>query len=618
MQQPPPIHVIVLIIVGVLAYAVMIHFVDRSLTGPRSVLFRYLAFATTAALFLFGVGKLYTDSDRAAGVVKIGIAMTAAGGLLYEQHRAGMRRPVSERWKRFVGITLGIVSIVAYFHAFKPGYYKYYHRHDVYHYYLGAKYFPEIGYDDLYKCTVIAQDQLGTIEIDEGSRHTKLDLTKEVRRPDRKIRNLGADNLLMPAATFLEHPEECTSHFSPERWTAFKDDIRFFRTVSDRDFFEKMQSDHGYNPPPVWMLAGRFFADMYPAGQQILGFVWLQWLAMLDNVLLAGMFAALWWAFGWRVFAIGAVFWGCNAPGDDYFVQGAFLRQDWLFFFVLAACLARKRWFALSAASLVYAGLLRIFPGLPVIAWLVVAGAYLFRKKRMAPHHKRMLLGGVLAAAVLIPASIKVCGADSYKHFYEHTLQVHDRTPLTNHMGLRPIIAQGFKERAMYTKSDRLADPFEVWKRLRNERYDKYKPIAWAIMALSLAFFAWVVGQQSAGKGSNRGPRVSSMWIALCLGQIFIILLSQLTSYYYAFLVITAPLTRVKRQIEVPYLGLAALTQIIWMAFGWFDDKSVLCTVLILAFCYWLVSLFAPKDTLSRIQAMLGRRQPPQPAEPGA
>ena len=596
MQQPPPIPVIIAIIVGVLVYAVSVYLIDRSLSGTRLVVFRYLAFAVTAALFFLGVGKLYTDNDRATGVVKIGIALTATGCLFYEQHRVGMRRPIAERWKRFVGITLGLASIVAYYHGFKFNYPSYYHRHDQYHYYLGAKYFPELGYDDLYKCTVIAQDELGTIRDVNGP----VDVTKENRRADRKIRHLGADNLLKPAAQFLEHPEECKGHFSTERWAAFRDDIKFFRSVSDRDFWERMQTDHGYNPPPVWMLAGSFFANLFPAGHTMFGFVWLQWLAQLDNVLIAAMFAAVWWAFGWRVFAIAAVFWGCNAPGDDYFVQAAFLRQDWLLFFVLAACLARKRWFVLAGASLVYAALLRIFPGLAVIGWLVVAGAYVVKHKRMAKSHQKMLLGGVLAAALLVPASINLCKAEAYPNFFRHTLQVHNETPLTNHMGLRTLIAHSpFSGRAMYVKDDKLADPFEVWKRLRNERYYRYRPVAYAIIALSLAFFVWVV------------RRVKSTWIALALGQIFIILLSQLTSYYYAFMVITAPLTRARRQIELPLIALAALTQLVWQAFGWFDDKSALVTLIILLFCYWLVSLFAEKEKMdafyARVKALSSR-----------
>ena len=44
---------------------------------------------------------------------------------------------------------------------------------------------------------------------------------------------------------------------------------------------------------------------------------------------------------------------------------------------------------------MVYAGLLRVFPGLAVIGWLTVAGAYLVRHKRMAKSHQQMLVGGV-------------------------------------------------------------------------------------------------------------------------------------------------------------------------------------------------------------------------------
>jgi hypothetical protein len=124
---------------------------------------------------------------------------------------------------------------------------------------------------------------------------------------------------------------------------------------------------------------------------------------------------------------------------------------------------------------------------------------------------------------------------------------------------------------------------------MRNERWDGYKGVAYAIIALSLAFFAWVV------------RRVKSMWIALCLGQIFIILMSQLLSYYYAFMVITAPLTKAKRQLEVPYLGLAVLSQLIWGAFGNFDDKSAAVTLVTLVFCYGLVCAFAKQGSIAKL-----------------
>ena len=77
-----------------------------------------------------------------------------------------------------------------------------------------------------------------------------------------------------------------------------------------------------------------------------------------------------------------------------------------------------------------------------------------------------MLVGGVLAAALLDrrPAS-RASARTRYKAFYQHTLEVHDRTPLTNHMGLRVLIAHkwgpGQKSgRMKYTKDDKLVDPF--------------------------------------------------------------------------------------------------------------------------------------------------------------
>lgn len=557
-------------------------------------------------VFFVGVQRYIADVERASDVAKAAIAMIAAVCVFYEAHRAGMRRPVAERWKKFVGVTLGIAAIACYFNGFQPKYAKFWHRWDQYHYYMGAKYFKELGYSGLYKCSLIAQDDLGLVEYknEDTGRTLKIDMSKEVRSPDKKIRNLSGDNLLKPASEFLAHPEECKQRFTPERWEAYKEDVKFFRLVADRGWWDQMQHDHGYNPPPVWTLGGKLFAEMFPPGHKIFGFMWVQHLAMLDILLIAGMFVALYWAFGWRVFAVGAIFWGCQSSAPAYWTYGAFLRQDWLFWLVLSVCLLRKKYFALAGASVVYAGLLRVFPGIVVIGGLTVAGWHLARHRRMPRHHLRMLLGGVLGAAILIPASLAVAGKDAYQQFYKHTLQVHDQTPLTNHMGLRVLVGQttpieinervgpvplpGVKigvgvesGRMEYTRNNTMLDPFELWKKMRNERYAKYKWVGYGITAASLAFFVYLC------------RRVRSLWVATCLAQIFIILGSQLTCYYYSFMILAAPLTRLKRGIEVPLFGLAALSQFVWMAFYWNDDKYYTLTAISLAFCYYLLCMFA-------------------------
>lgn len=654
-QRPPPnrmtlpISTVSVIVAGVIAYLFLVGTIDRQTTGARRVTFRYIALGVTLAAYFIGLGGIHLGRlhwgglvgsgmmphDRAVDISKALLAIAAAGGVFYEQHRAAQRRPVAERWKRFVAITLGIASIIAYFHGFRFGYPRFYHRHDQYHYYLGAKYFQELGYDGLYKCTVLAQDELGEVRYDNETRigegRHKLDMRKEVHHPDRKIRNLGGDNLLIPATEALEHPELCRNNFKPERWEAFKKDIAFFRIGSDKAYWEGMQKDHGYNPPPVWTIAGTFFANMYPAGRgfllPVVGQVnWLQCLAMLDIVYFTAMFVAVWWAFGWRVFAVAAVFWGCQASAPFYWTGGAFLRQDWLFWIVFAACLTRRRWYFLAGAAMVYAGMLRIFPGLTVIGWLAITGFQLYRHKTLSVPQWKMLGGGVLAAALLIPLSIKVAGKGSYREFYRHTLQVHDRTPLTNHMGLRVIVSQklpfeipaadeksskvrnlvlrgGFNTgvasgRMKYTKDDKLTDPFEVWKNMRNERYHKLRFVAYALVGASLLYFLWVV------------RRVRSMWIAQCLAQVFIILMSQLTSYYYAFMILLAPLTKARPQLEVPMFGFAALSQFVYIIFYYNDDKYWALTFISLLFCYGVLWAFLSQADRDRVVAYFQRLRP--------
>src|SRR5262249_43320345 len=151
--------------------------------------------------------------------------------------------------------------------------------------------------------------------------------------------NLGGDNLLMPAVDVIDHPEICKSHFSPERWEQYKRDVVFFRTASDKQYWEDMQKDHGYNPPPVWTVAGSFWANLHDASTRYLPF-----LASFDIVYLFGTFVALWWAFGWRVCCVAAIFWGTQSSAPFYWTGGAFLRQDWLFYLVLSVCLLRKRY----------------------------------------------------------------------------------------------------------------------------------------------------------------------------------------------------------------------------------------------------------------------------------
>src|SRR5215475_7382053 len=86
------------------------------------------------------------------------------------------------------------------------------HASETYHYLVGAKYFPELGYANLYRCTAIADAESG----------------RRAEALARHARDLHT-NLLVPVAELLRDPERCKDHFSPARWRAFRRDVAFFR-----------------------------------------------------------------------------------------------------------------------------------------------------------------------------------------------------------------------------------------------------------------------------------------------------------------------------------------------------------------------------------------------------
>jgi hypothetical protein len=191
-------------------------------------------------------------------------------------------------------------------------------------------------------------------------------------------------------------------------------------------------------------------------------------------------------------------------------------------------------------------------------------------------------VGGLIAAAVIVPVSLWVAGPRSYQEFYTHTLRIHDRTPLTNHMGLPVLISYAFgggasSGRMALTVDGKLADPLEVWKRMRTERYERYRWLDVAVVTISGVFFVWIV--RSVGRP----------WVAGGLGQAFIVLGAQLTSYYYSFLVLSALLTKARRRLEVPLFAFLILSQLVVWVFAWNDDRHAALTALSLLLCYGLI-----------------------------
>src|SRR6185295_11575159 len=171
-------------------------------------------------------------------------------------------------------------------------------------------------------------------------------------------------------ADVLAHPERCKQHFSEARWESFTKDVKFFRDRQSNRRWDDLQTDHGYNATPVWNIAGSLLANVAPAsdGQ-------LYTLALLDPLYFLAMVAIVWWAFGWRVTAVGLLVFATNFPSRYYWTGGSFLRWDWLFYLVAGVCLLKKDKPVWAGVALGYSTLLRVFPGFvfigPILAGLI-------------------------------------------------------------------------------------------------------------------------------------------------------------------------------------------------------------------------------------------------------
>jgi hypothetical protein len=514
--------------------------------------------------------SVHFDEDLVSGL-KAALAFGALGFSIYEIIRRLSKNPLPKRYVAIVLCVLGGLGGFAFLSSddMTPGHYT--HNWEFFHYYLGSKYGKELGYKRLYICAAVAQSELGASE------------AAEVK--GRKLRDLETD-VLVPAAPVLDDPDACKSHFTGDQWEKFRADIQFFRSNASKQYWDQMQEDHGYNPPPMWTTFGHIFSSLTPASVDS-----LKVLACIDPLLYTAIFFLLWWAFGLRVMCIALVFFGAQFPANGYFTGGAFIREDWLFWLVLSMCLARKHYWFASGFALVFASMLRIFPAIFVLGWVVVAATHFIRERgsdrpllqRFKREHVRLFAGCAVATVLLGGVSVAATSLDSYKGFVHH-IELHNRTPLTNNMGLAQLLSYSAQGRMAFTKNEKLEDPFSIWSKEQRSHLESRRLQRWATVLAVLGFFVAVV------------RRNKLVWVAQGLGCVLLVVIAHLTCYYYSFFLLAAPLARHNRQIEMLLLGAGGMSAliIVWPRVSyWWDDRYNAQSVVFLALGLALLAAFA-------------------------
>lgn len=458
--------------------------------------------------------------------------------------------------RRVFAIALVFASVATYYEFFSAPGSAFVHRWEMFHYVLGSKYAHELGYERLYVCVAVAEAENGRAE--------------EVRA--HAIRDLRDDELLEPGRVLAE-PSSCQRHFTPARWSAFRADVATFRRlVANRETWAQMQTDHGYNPSPVWTMLGRPLASAEPISASS-----LLRLAYIDPLLMAAGIALFAWGFGARVAWIAAVFWSTQSASSFSWTGGAFLRQDWLVLAIASLALARKGYFRSAGACLMWSALLRIFPLLYFGGPLVLAAASFKRSRCVPASLQRFFAGAALGALILVGASA-ASGASlgTWREFGAHTY-MHSRSPIANHMSLRALVSFDARDRWAKLRGD----DEHAWPEARRARLRARMPLFVGAVALSVLGLIRCV------------MRLRTLWLAIPLSYLLVITLTDPSSYYFSMVVLSAPLVLARRGVGVILLGLAAASELLLLHFRVIDERYVALSALYFAFACVLVTLFS-------------------------
>lgn len=249
---------------------------------------------------------------------------------------------------------------------------------NLFHYGIGAVYFDELGYGDLYVAALTADR-----EADGAEQWTDV----------RSVRDLATYEVVGRGRLPRYAHDQA---FTPERWAAFERDVRALQPLVDGATWRDMFRDRGYNPSPlharVTGLLPRVMPLDAPLGRKALG--------CLDWIGYAAAFGALGAAFGPRRAALAAASFALTVVNRDRLV-GGFLQYDWFVAVAVGLAAVKRRAPGVAGVALAWAAVTRVFP-LALVVAVVAPGLARAARARRAPDRftRRFALAFAVAAGV--------------------------------------------------------------------------------------------------------------------------------------------------------------------------------------------------------------------------
>ena len=303
------------------------------------------------------------------------------------------------------------------------------HYWDAFHYFVGAKYLPELGYTRLYEATYVAGRELGAFAGIDRIR----DLPSYQARDTRSI-----------------DAHAVRARFTETRWRAFKDDLLFFGPkIPD---WRRLFMDHGYNDPPPRALLLHTLLRWVPATPLTLAAV-----TSVDYILIAGALALAARAFGPLAGALAAASMLLSFFGRFDFIGGSVLRWDWMAALVAGVAALSRGAGAAAGLLFVYAAAARIFPALLLVP---LAIKWLQKRRDRTPDRALDRCLGTAVAAVTLGVVV-VAAAAPFLSVWEFVakIRLHGDSAFTNHIGLGTWLVFQAAPWDLYVDGMRSVDP---------------------------------------------------------------------------------------------------------------------------------------------------------------
>jgi hypothetical protein len=314
-------------------------------------------------------------------------------------------------------LVIALLSSVNYFYGTRNNG-IYVHRWDAFHTVIGVKYFEELGYTDLYKCSY-AIDR-------EGPHHF---------RAVKEIRDLATNNMVDRD----EHisGNDCKQRFTPERLEEFRHDLDEFGTWSNKSDWKGLMKDKGFNGTPFYATVCKPLVTSIDVSIE-----GLKKLAVIDPILMVIAFGVVGWAFGARTAALVAILFCVFFPNRFTHMGGSILRFDYAATLLIGFSALKKDKWGLAGAMFAWATMVRVFPaifavgiGLKIASDVLVGGKLVLR-----PEHRAFFywFGGLVLLFFLVSLVGLHGGYDNWRQ-WAHDMGVHNQRSASFRIGFKHL-----------------------------------------------------------------------------------------------------------------------------------------------------------------------------------